>query len=93
MTFVYADQRAVLSPLSSTAEPNGYDLCDRHARSLTAPKGWDLVVADGALDDDDDLLTMVDLVTAHQPADAETDPADNIVSLDEHRKLRLLQAV
>lgn len=43
LTYVYADSMAVLGPLSLTAEPHAYDLCERHARSLSAPQGWQVV--------------------------------------------------
>ncbi len=43
LTYVYADQVAVLGPLATYAEPHSYDLCDRHAERLTAPRGWEVV--------------------------------------------------
>jgi hypothetical protein len=43
LTYVYADSMAVLGPLSFSAEPHSYDLCDRHAESLSAPRGWQVV--------------------------------------------------
>jgi hypothetical protein len=43
LTYVYADSTAVIGPLAAFAEPHTYDLCEQHARSLTAPRGWDLV--------------------------------------------------
>ena len=43
LTYVYADSMAVLGPLSTAAEPHSYDLCDRHAERLSAPKGWQVV--------------------------------------------------
>lgn len=46
LTYVYADCTAVLGPLAETAEPHCYDLCDNHASSLTAPRGWDVVRLD-----------------------------------------------
>lgn len=49
LTYVYAASTAVLGPLAVAAEPHTYDLCDAHARSLTAPRGWELVRHDGAL--------------------------------------------
>jgi hypothetical protein len=33
--------------LAAFAEPHTYDLCEPHARSLTAPRGWELVRHDG----------------------------------------------
>lgn len=46
LTYVYADCTAVLGPLAETAEPHCYDLCDSHASTLTAPRGWDVVRLD-----------------------------------------------
>ena len=43
LTYVYADSTAVLGPLATHAEPHCYDLCERHADKLVAPRGWELV--------------------------------------------------
>lgn len=43
LTYVYADQTAVLGPLATHAEPHCYDLCTAHAQKLTAPRGWAMV--------------------------------------------------
>lgn len=43
LTYVYADSTAVLGPLATHAEPHTYDLCEKHAERLTAPRGWDVV--------------------------------------------------
>jgi hypothetical protein len=43
LTYVYADSMAVLGPLSQSAEPHSYDLCERHAERLSAPRGWQVV--------------------------------------------------
>ena len=46
-----APQRDVLIvgsvPLATTAEPHSYDLCSRHAKRLTVPRGWDVVRHEG----------------------------------------------
>jgi len=47
LTYVYADSTAVVGPLAAFAEPHSYDLCEQHARGLTAPRGWDLVRHEG----------------------------------------------
>ncbi len=47
LTFVYADSTAVVGPLASYNEPHSYDLCERHAIRLTAPRGWDVVRHEG----------------------------------------------
>ena len=69
LTYVYADQTAVLGPLATYAEPHTYDLCAGHAERLTVPQGWevvrllgdlgDLALADGPADD---LLAVADAV-------------------------------
>ncbi|WP_369824039.1 DUF3499 family protein [Frondihabitans sp. PAMC 28766] len=43
LTYDYADSMAVVGPLSSTVEPHGYDLCEKHAERLSAPQGWQVV--------------------------------------------------
>jgi hypothetical protein len=43
LTFVYRDSTAVLGPLAAYEEPNTYDLCEKHAARLVAPRGWDIV--------------------------------------------------
>lgn len=43
LTYVYADSTAVLGPLATFADPHGYDLCQRHAAGLTAPRGWQVI--------------------------------------------------
>jgi hypothetical protein len=43
LTYVYADSMAVLGPLSQFAEPHSYDLCEKHAERLSAPRGWQVV--------------------------------------------------
>ncbi|MFC6236902.1 DUF3499 domain-containing protein [Longivirga aurantiaca] len=43
LTYVYADQTAVLGPLATYAEPHCYDLCSHHSERMTAPRGWEVV--------------------------------------------------
>ena len=66
MTYVYSDSTAVVGPLAAFAEPHTYDLCESHARSLTAPRGWDLVRHDGDFapppPTTDDLVALADAV-------------------------------
>jgi hypothetical protein len=75
LTYVYADQTAVLGPLSTYAEPHAYDLCAGHAERLSVPRGWEVLRL--ALDTtdpgptQDDLLALADAVReAARPADA-----------------------
>ncbi|WP_226345340.1 DUF3499 domain-containing protein [Agilicoccus flavus] len=66
LTYVYADQTAVLGPLATFAEPHTYDLCAEHADRLTAPRGWEVVRLvthyDDAPDPEDDLLAVADVL-------------------------------
>ncbi|WP_457109973.1 DUF3499 domain-containing protein [Marmoricola sp. URHA0025 HA25] len=71
LTYVYADQTAVLGPLATYAEPHAYDLCEVHSDRLSAPRGWDvlrLVQDDPHAHSADDLLALADAVReAAQP--------------------------
>jgi hypothetical protein len=66
LTYVYAESTAVVGPLAAFAEPHSYDLCEPHARSLTAPRGWELVRHDGEFEPppptSDDLVALADAV-------------------------------
>jgi uncharacterized protein DUF3499 len=66
LTYVYAESTAVIGPLAAFAEPHTYDLCEPHARSLTAPRGWDLVRHDGEYEppppSSDDLVALAEAV-------------------------------
>jgi hypothetical protein len=66
LTYVYADSTAVIGPLAASAEPHSYDLCDAHARTLTAPRGWDVFRPDGEFEAPgrvgDDLVAIADAV-------------------------------
>jgi Protein of unknown function (DUF3499) len=66
LTYVYNDSTAVVGPLAAFAEPHTYDLCEPHARSLTAPRGWELVRHDGEFapppPTTDDLVALADAV-------------------------------
>jgi hypothetical protein len=71
LTYVYADQTAVVGPLATYAEPHAYDLCAVHSERLSAPRGWEVLRL--AHDDPhgpsgDDLLALADAVReAAQP--------------------------
>ena len=43
LTYVYADSMVVVGPLSDRVEPHGYDLCARHAGTLSVPRGWQVL--------------------------------------------------
>ncbi|MDT0186380.1 DUF3499 domain-containing protein [Microbacterium sp. ARD31] len=75
LTYVYADQTAVLGPLATYAEPHAYDLCELHSERLSAPRGWEVLrlaqdpKAQGP--SSDDLLALADAVReAARPAPA-----------------------
>ncbi|MAS56814.1 DUF3499 domain-containing protein [Nocardioides sp.] len=66
LTYVYADQTAVLGPLATFAEPHAYDLCATHGERLSAPRGWEVLRLATDLTDrgpsEDDLLALADAV-------------------------------
>lgn len=80
LTYVYADQTAVLGPLSTTAEPHAYDLCEQHSERLSAPRGWHVLRLAGNQPapgpSDDDLLALADAVreAAVRPAPTASSP-------------------
>ncbi|CAM8635814.1 MAG: DUF3499 family protein [Actinobacteria bacterium] len=39
----YGDQMVLLDVLADEAHPANYDVCRRHADSMTVPNGWTLV--------------------------------------------------
>jgi hypothetical protein len=79
LTYVYADSTAVVGPLAAFAEPHSYDLCEGHARGLTAPRGWDLVRHEGEFEPPpasaDDLVALAEAVReAARPAPRRDEP-------------------
>ena len=81
LTYVYADQTAVLGPLATYAEPHAYDLCDLHSERLSAPRGWEVLrlapdpKAQGP--SSDDLLALADAVREAARPEPPRDPADD----------------
>lgn len=71
LTYVYADQTAVLGPLATYAEPHAYDLCEVHSERLSAPRGWSVVRLAHDIPtapSNDDLVALADAVReAAQP--------------------------
>lgn len=74
LTYDYTDSTAVLGPLSTSAEPHAYDLCEGHAESLTVPRGWQVVRLaarfEPAPPSDDDISALADAVreaSRHRP--------------------------
>jgi hypothetical protein len=80
LTYVYADSTAVVGPLAAFAEPHSYDLCEQHARSLTAPRGWNMVRHDGEFEppppSSDDLVALADAVREAARPSAQGDEMD-----------------
>lgn len=78
LTFVYADSTAVVGPLATFSEPHSYDLCERHALRLTAPRGWDVVRHEGEFAEPepsvDDLTALAEAVREAGRADRPVDP-------------------
>jgi hypothetical protein len=78
LTFVYSDSTAVVGPLATCSEPHSYDLCERHALRLTAPRGWDVVRHDGQFAElepsVDDLTALAEAVREAGRADRPMDP-------------------
>jgi hypothetical protein len=65
LTYAYRDSTAVLGPLASQAEPHCYDLCQQHAQTLSAPRGWEVIrlaVESQPKPTSDDLLALADAV-------------------------------
>lgn len=66
LTYNYKDSTAVLGPLSTSAEPHAFDLCEIHAGSLTVPRGWEVIRLqtefDPAPPSADDLSALVDVI-------------------------------
>ncbi len=97
LTYVYAEQTAVLGPLATYAEPHSYDLCDEHARRLTAPRGWDVVRLQMGEEPPDDLVALAEAVREHKAHSAEAParglrPAESTVTeVGRRGHLRLLR--
>ena len=66
LTYAYADSTAVVGPLALRAEPGTYDLCEAHAATLKAPRGWEVIrlpsAGAGPSRSDDDLLALADAI-------------------------------
>ena len=67
----------MVGPLAAFPEPHTYDLCEPHARSLTAPRGWELVRHDGEFEPPppttDDLVALAEAVREAARPTARTD--------------------
>ena len=98
LTYVYADQTAVLGPLATYAEPHCYDLCDVHADRLSVPRGWEVIRlsrdAAAAGPTEDDLLALADAVreAGRPPAAASPEPLGHAVEVGRRGHLRVLRS-
>lgn len=97
LTYVYADQTAVLGPLATYAEPHAYDLCSEHSERLSAPRGWEVLRLTTDLSprgpSDDDLLALANAVREAARVEAPVvPPADESGSRETIRRghLRML---
>jgi len=98
LTYVYADQTAVVGPLAIVAEPHCYDLCRTHAERQTAPRGWELVrfdlTAEQAAARDEDLIALAaavrDVAHATRAASGQPEPEQVPESPRRRRHLTLV---
>jgi hypothetical protein len=80
LTYVYRDSTAVLGPLAAYVEPHCYDLCEKHAARLTAPRGWDVVrLPMAAQERADDLEALANAVMETRPQPRVDNRVDNRV--------------
>jgi len=92
---VYRDSTAVLGPLAAYVEPHCYDLCEKHAARLTAPRGWDVVrlPLEPASERADDLEALANAVMESpraRPPDKE--PVGQGVEVSRRGHLRVLRS-
>ena len=99
LTFVYRDSTAVLGPLAAYEEPNTYDLCEKHAARLVAPRGWDVVrlPLETVQDRADDLEALANAVMETQPRGRpdnrlEKEPVGQGVEVSRRGHLRVLRS-
>ena len=95
LTYVYRDSTAVLGPLAAHVEPHCYDLCEKHAARLTAPRGWDVVrlPVDPATERADDLEALANAVMEARPnARPDKEPVGQGVEVGRRGHLRVLRS-
>lgn len=92
LTFVYADSTAVVGPLATCSEPHSYDLCERHALRLTAPRGWDVLRHEGEFAEPepsvDDLTALAEAVREAGRVSPPPEPTLTDVGAGARRHLR-----
>ena len=99
LTYVYRDSTAVLGPLAAYVEPHSYDLCEKHAARLVAPRGWDVVrlPVETVQDRADDLEALANAVMEIQPAPRpdgrlEKEPVGQGIEVSRRGHLRVLRS-
>jgi uncharacterized protein DUF3499 len=95
LTYVYRDSTAVLGPLAAYVEPHCYDLCEKHAARLTAPRGWDVVrlPVDPAADRADDLEALANAVMETPPTRRpDSEPVGQGIEVGRRGHLRVLRS-
>ena len=99
LTYVYRDSTAVLGPLAAYVEPHSYDLCEKHAARLVAPRGWDVVrlPVETVQDRADDLEALANAVMETQPRGRpdnrlEKEPVGQGVEISRRGHLRVLRS-
>jgi hypothetical protein len=85
-----------VGPLAAFPEPHTYDLCEAHARSLTAPRGWEVVRHEGEFEapppTTDDLVALADAVreAARPPAPRQDQDPDSGQHVGRRGHLRVI---
>jgi hypothetical protein len=97
LTYVYRDSTAVLGPLAAYVEPHCYDLCEKHAARLVAPRGWDVVRLpvdpESAREREDDLEALANAVMQTKPRERrDTEPVGQGVEVGRRGHLRVLKS-
>ena len=98
LTYVYRDSTAVLGPLAAYVEPHSYDLCEKHAARLVAPRGWDVVrlPVETVQERADDLEALANAVMEAQPRaagqPARKEPVGQGVEIGRRGHLRVLRS-
>jgi hypothetical protein len=95
LTYVYRDSTAVLGPLAAYVEPHSYDLCEKHAARLVAPRGWDVVrlPVETVQDRADDLEALANAVMETRPRTrADKEPVGQGIEVSRRGHLRVLRS-
>jgi hypothetical protein len=97
LTYVYADQTAVLGPLATYAEPHAYDLCEEHSERLSAPRGWEVVRLapdpDAGGPSSDDLEALANAVREAAKPPPTDEPHGHAIEVGRRGHLRALRSL